>query len=140
MKKFFLIIGLCFLAACQPRINSRGNVVVKENLKNFAVGKTTMQDVLARCGAPSLLRGDYLWIYIGAKSEEITFGDIKLTDKFIVRMKFDANKILQSIEKVESQLKEDDNIDMNEEITGLIEETNRPENASSQNTTPPKDK
>jgi outer membrane protein assembly factor BamE (lipoprotein component of BamABCDE complex) len=122
MKKILLMAVACFLEACQPRINARGNVIVEEKFKNFAVGKTTMQDVLTQCGAPSLLRNNYLWIYVGARSEEKAFSDPKLNDKFVVRMEFDSNKILKSIEKIDAQPKDNDHMVMNEEVTGLINE------------------
>jgi outer membrane protein assembly factor BamE (lipoprotein component of BamABCDE complex) len=118
MKKNLLIIVLCFVAACQPRVNSRGNVTVEDSFSSFVVGKTTMENVLEKCGTPSLLRSNYSWIYIGAKVEETAFEDVKLTQRFIVRMTFDQNKILKSIEKIDP--KNDSQVFMDEEITNLM--------------------
>jgi outer membrane protein assembly factor BamE (lipoprotein component of BamABCDE complex) len=119
MKSKFLVLGLCFLAACQPRVNSRGNITVEENLGQFIEGKTTMDDVLQKCGTPSLHQDNYSWIYIGSKVEEDNFKKIKLTYQFIVKMTFDQNKILKRIERITSNEKDDDSF-MNMEFTRLM--------------------
>jgi outer membrane protein assembly factor BamE (lipoprotein component of BamABCDE complex) len=118
MRNGLLIYGLCFLAACQPRVNSRGNVIVEENFNSFVVGKTTTDDVLEKCGTPSLHKDNYSWIYVGSKVEEDAFNEVKSTHEFIVKMTFDHNKILRSIDKIDSGKRADLSID--EEITSLI--------------------
>ncbi|MDR1982426.1 MAG: hypothetical protein LBQ08_01345 [Holosporaceae bacterium] len=121
MKNYSLILALCFLAACQPRVNSRGNVTLEENFDSFVVGKTTMNDVLERCGTPSLHTDNYSWIYIGLRVEEDVFNDVKQTYRFVVKMTFDQNKVLKSIEKIDTP--GDSNASMDEEITNLVNES-----------------
>jgi outer membrane protein assembly factor BamE (lipoprotein component of BamABCDE complex) len=120
MKKavFSSVIALMILAGCQPVINSRGNIIVEENMAGFIVGKTTMADVLKKCGTPSLHKDDFTWIYIGSQSEEVAFGSVDLKNRFIVRMQFNVDKILQSLEKINPG--ESDEITTDEEITNLI--------------------
>jgi outer membrane protein assembly factor BamE (lipoprotein component of BamABCDE complex) len=121
MKNCLLICGLCLaVTACQPTIDSRGNVTVEESFKSFVIGKTTMDDVLTKCGTPSLHRDNYSWIYVGLKVEEDRMKNIKPFYTFIVKMTFNQNKILESIEKIDqNNLKE---INMDEEIVRLISE------------------
>jgi outer membrane protein assembly factor BamE (lipoprotein component of BamABCDE complex) len=120
MKKvvFSLVVVLAVLVGCQPAINSRGNVIVEENMTEFVVGKTTMADVLKKCGTPSLHKDDFTWIYIGCQSEEVAFGSVDLNNRFIVRMRFDPSKVLRSVEKINPG--ESDEIATDEEITNLI--------------------
>jgi outer membrane protein assembly factor BamE (lipoprotein component of BamABCDE complex) len=121
MKNCSLILAACFLAACQPKTNPRGNTTVEENFSGFVVGKTTTNDVLEKCGTPSLHKDNYSWIYVGSKVEENTFGDIKLVHRFTVRMTFDENKILKSIEKIDP--KNSGDAAMDEEIVNLTNES-----------------
>ncbi|MDR0632096.1 MAG: hypothetical protein LBF54_02580 [Holosporaceae bacterium] len=118
MRNGLLICGLCFLVACQSRLNSRGNVIVEESFNSFVVGKTTINDVLEKCGTPSLHRDNYSWIYVGSKVEEDVFNEVKPTYKFIVKMTFDHNNVLKSINKIDCRDHTDLSID--EEITSLI--------------------
>ncbi|MDR2068237.1 MAG: hypothetical protein LBP41_04595 [Holosporaceae bacterium] len=112
------LLVLAVLAGCQPIVNSRGNVIVEENIAAFTVGKTSMADVLKRCGTPSLHKDDFTWIYIGSRSEEVAFGDVDLKNRFVVRMRFGSNKILQSVKIINPG--ESDEISADEEITNLI--------------------
>lgn len=122
MKKSILIGGaiLGLLTACQPIINSRGNVTVEENLGKFVVGKTTMSDVIELCGTPSLHKDNFTWIYIGAKSEDVAFHAIAMTNRCVVKMTFDSNKVLRSVNRI--PLSEDDSLLTDEEITQLMTE------------------
>jgi outer membrane protein assembly factor BamE (lipoprotein component of BamABCDE complex) len=106
--------------ACQPTIDSRGNVTVEENFNSFVVGKTTMNDVLEKCGTPSLHRSNYSWIYVGLKTEEDRQKNVKPFYEFIVKMTFNHDKILESIEKVDPKNRRE--IIMDKEVTRLIGE------------------
>jgi outer membrane protein assembly factor BamE (lipoprotein component of BamABCDE complex) len=118
MKNYALVLLLCFITACHPRINSRGNGHVEENFNSFIVGKTTMDDVLEKCGPPSLHRDNHCWIYVGFKIEEDTFKNVKLIHESTVRMIFDSNNVLKSIEKIDPTSKTA--VLMDEEITKLM--------------------
>jgi outer membrane protein assembly factor BamE (lipoprotein component of BamABCDE complex) len=91
---------------------------VEENANGFVVGRTTMDEVLEKCGTPSLHKDNYTWIYIGQKVEENNFKDIKQIYRFVVRMTFDEAKVLKSIEKIDPS--KNDDLAMNEEYVNLI--------------------
>jgi outer membrane protein assembly factor BamE (lipoprotein component of BamABCDE complex) len=74
-------------------------VTVEEHLGDFAIGKTTMDEVLTKCGTPSLLSDGRTWIYVGQKVEEDNLKNVRQTYQFIIRLTFDDNKILQSIDR-----------------------------------------
>jgi outer membrane protein assembly factor BamE (lipoprotein component of BamABCDE complex) len=109
---------LCFLAACEAKINSRGNNIAMEKFYSFKSGKTTTEDVLRECGTPSLHKDNYTWIYVSAKSHEKAFQDVKLKEKCVIKMVFNEKKILKSIEKIKQ--KQNNDILMDEDITPLL--------------------
>ena len=84
-----------FLVSCEPFVNSRGNVVAEKEIGSFIVGKTTMEDVLRSCGSPSLHKDNFTWIYIGGRSEEVSFSGVQLKDRSVIKLIFDKNKVLK---------------------------------------------
>jgi hypothetical protein len=71
-----------------------------EKYDAFVENKTTSDDVLNVCGSPSLQRG-LVWIYVGHRSEEISFQKPELKDRIIVRLTFDQRGLLKSKEKMD---------------------------------------
>ncbi|MDR2794435.1 MAG: hypothetical protein LBB12_01515 [Holosporaceae bacterium] len=110
----FIAFWLC---SCQPKVSLRGNPAICNKYDSFVVGKTTLEDVLKNCGSPSLCHGSSILIYIGYKSEEVSFRDVELKDRITVRMEFDANGILKSIQKADE--KGMSNVGLDEDVTGL---------------------
>jgi outer membrane protein assembly factor BamE (lipoprotein component of BamABCDE complex) len=106
--------------ACQPAIDSRGNVTVEESFNSFVVGKTTMSDVLEKCGTPSLHCDNYSWIYVGLKTEEDRFKNVKSFYDFIVKITFNPDRTLKLIERIDPTNRRE--ITMDKEVTRLIEE------------------
>lgn len=96
-----VISSIFVLCSCQPRVDLRGNITLHEKYDGFVEGKTTCSDVLSVCGSPSLQRG-HVWIYIGHKSEEISFHKPELKERIIVRLTFDQNGLLKSKEKMDT--------------------------------------
>lgn len=117
-KRLLGFAVLALLVACQPRINSRGNVTVADNLDKFIVGRTTMSEVISMCGTPSLHKDNYTWIYIGAKSEEVAFHEVEMKDKCIVKMTFGTDKMLRSVDRI--PLSDDSVVLQDESLTPLI--------------------
>ncbi|GHU16785.1 hypothetical protein FACS189472_02630 [Alphaproteobacteria bacterium] len=117
IAKIMIVPIMFVLCSCQPKVNQRGNVTIFDKYDTFVVGKTGKDDILKACGSPSLCLGDSTWIYVGYKSEEISFHDVELKDRMTVRMEFDENNLLKSIQKV----KEDSlsSIHLDEDVTKL---------------------
>ncbi|MDR2106912.1 MAG: hypothetical protein LBO73_00040 [Holosporaceae bacterium] len=119
MRKKISAAAFCFLIACQSAVNTRGNIEAEEYLDGFIVGKTSMNEVLSKCGTPSLHRDNYSWIYVASTTEEDIFKNITPIREFVVKLVFDKNKILKSVQKI-SLPKDRGDIIMDEEITELI--------------------
>ena len=99
MSKIVFLSAFVSLVACQPFVDSRGNVVISEYVDSFVIGQTTTDEVIQKCGTPSLHKDNLTWIYISAKSEETSFKGIELKDQTVIRLTFDSNKILRDIKK-----------------------------------------
>lgn len=95
-----ILFGLLLIAACEPIKNARGNMVIGEEVGSFVIGKTTMEDVLEKCGTPSLHRDDLSWIYFGANSEVTSFKGCELKDPKVIKLTFGEDKILKNIQKI----------------------------------------
>ncbi len=96
LLKRCLFFFLLFLVSCEPFVNSRGNVVIKKEIDSFVIGRTTMADVLKSCGSPSLHKDNFTWIYIGGRSEEVSFHGTQLKDRSVIKLIFDKNQILKN--------------------------------------------
>ena len=105
MNKFsvLLLCALYVLCACEPKVNLRGNLSLADNVDTFVVGKTTVADVVRACGSPSIQKDNFVWIYSGWRSEELAFRNVDVKDKMIVRMAFDKNGVLKSLDKIKSE-------------------------------------
>lgn len=100
MNKILFLSGALLLAGCQPRANPRGNIMIADELDSFVVGKTTMSDVIQKCGTPSLHADDFTWIYFSAIAKETAFSDVSLQNRLVIKMIFDSNCVLRSIQKI----------------------------------------
>lgn len=98
LKNLFCMLLLC--SACQPIVNSRGNLVIPECVDSFVVGETTMDEVIKKCGTPSLHKDNLTWIYLSGRSEVTSFKIVEMKNNLVVRLTFDENKILRNIEKL----------------------------------------
>jgi outer membrane protein assembly factor BamE (lipoprotein component of BamABCDE complex) len=97
----WVVLGL-LSCGCEPRVNMRGNITLVDNLQNFVVGKTKKDDVLRQCGSPSLCESDSVWIYGTCRAEDVAFSDVQLKSECVVRMKFDSEGVLASLDRIDA--------------------------------------
>ncbi len=128
--KKYLLISVTLLAACEPFSHSRGNVTAEGQFRSFIIGQTTMEDVLRKCGTPSLHKNNFTWIYTGGVSEETSFKGIEIKDRAIIRLSFDANKVLKNKELIRPSNNvyhfDEDTTDLmsNQEVENLLKKSN----------------
>ena len=113
--KFSLLCSL--LVGCESTVNNRGNRLFFENMQNFQVGKTTAQEVVDVCGSPSLQQDELNWVYIKAESEDIAFRKVEVKNQSVVKLRFNRQGILESMEEIPQA--NEINIPFDEEITSL---------------------
>jgi outer membrane protein assembly factor BamE (lipoprotein component of BamABCDE complex) len=77
MKKTHLLVvcALSLLAACEPTVANRGNVLDPDNLAQVKPGLTTREEVATRLGTPTEVStfDEKVWYYIGRKTEQYSF-------------------------------------------------------------------
>jgi outer membrane protein assembly factor BamE (lipoprotein component of BamABCDE complex) len=110
-----LLVMALVSGGCQPTVNCHGNIVFDDAIAGFVVGQTKVNEVLDKCGTPSIYRDPLTWIYIKYKSEEIAFKRANAKDKLVVRMKFDQNGVLRSLDTIKADKFQD--VQEDEEIT-----------------------
>lgn len=121
--KAVMFCSALLLIGCQPRVDSRGNIMLADELKNLVVGKTTMSDVIQRCGTPSLHVDNFTWIYISATAKETSFSEVSLKNRLVVKMTFSEDRVLRSVKKIKQPRK--DIVPMDKKITHLRSTNNR---------------
>ena len=91
------------LAACAPRIDTRGNLPDEEMLAEVIPGEMEKEEVAELLGAPStitMFTGEY-WYYISEKTESLAFFEPEVTERKVVIVKFDKKGIVETIEKLD---------------------------------------
>lgn len=89
-------LAVAFVAACSPRIATRGNAPEPEQLEQIIVGESTKGDVTNILGTPSSVAAfdDNVWLYISRVTETVAFFEPETVDQRVVLIAFDtANRV-----------------------------------------------
>lgn len=89
------------LFACQPTVDQRGNAPQADKLSQIQPGKTDKGTVTRLIGSPSSVAefDPNVWYYVSAKTEDMAFLKTETLDQNVVKITFDKNGIVQSIQK-----------------------------------------
>ena len=77
MKKKYAL-SLCFiavLAACEPTVANRGNILDLDALAQIKPGVTTREEVATKLGTPTAIStfDEKTWYYVGRETEQYSF-------------------------------------------------------------------
>jgi outer membrane protein assembly factor BamE (lipoprotein component of BamABCDE complex) len=100
MKPTFLLLLPLLLAACEPIVAERGNLVDPDRLARVKLGDSK-DDVYKALGSATALGtfDENTWYYIGQRTEQVSFFLPEVTDREIVEIDFDDNDQVSSIKK-----------------------------------------
>ena len=105
MKKIHLILPglMALLAACEPTVASRGNVLDPDNLAQIKPGATTREEVASTLGSPTEVStfDEKIWYYIGRKTEQYSFFRPDVVSQQAVEVDFDDSGIVASVKNVD---------------------------------------
>ncbi len=108
-KKIFIsaISAACILSmagACTPETATRGNFVKNYQLERIKPGKDTRQSVLRTLGSPTTTDpfDNRVWYYLGQKTEKHGMFDPEIIDELAIRLTFNDEGLLDSVEKLEN--------------------------------------
>ena len=102
MKPTFLLpLLLLLLAACEPKVAERGNLVDPDRLARVKTGDSK-DDVFKALGSATALGtfNENNWYYIGQRTEQESFFLPEVTEREVVEIDFDDNDQVASIKKL----------------------------------------
>lgn len=105
MKKIIaLFLVTLFIQACTPTQSSRGNMVEDFRMKEITPGVSSRTNVLKSLGSPTTVApfDDNIWYYIGQKMEKKGIFDPEVKDEKIVKVAFNDEGIVETMEIVDS--------------------------------------
>jgi outer membrane protein assembly factor BamE (lipoprotein component of BamABCDE complex) len=100
----FLILGLtALLAACEPTVANRGNILDPERLAEIKPGTSTREEVAAKLGTPTEIStfDDKTWYYVGRQTEQYSFLDPEVVKQQAIQVTFDDKGIVKSLDKLD---------------------------------------
>lgn len=92
---------LCIgIAACSPRLDTRGYQFDPDTLSQIVPGTHTRDDVSEILGSPSstAVLDSETWYYIGNQTETFAFFEPKVTERQVVTIVFDDNGVVSKID------------------------------------------
>ena len=99
-----LCLGLAvLLAACEPTIANRGNILDPDHLAEIKPGTSTREDVATKLGTPTEIStfDDKTWYYVGRQTKQYSFLDPEVVKQQAVEVKFDDNGIVTAVNNLD---------------------------------------
>jgi len=93
------MIGLLLLAACEPTIANRGNILDADKLAEIKPGETTREEVATKLGTPTRVStfDDKTWYYLGRQTQQYSFLDPEVLKQKAVEIKFDDTGTVMAV-------------------------------------------
>jgi len=87
-------------SACAPRVDTRGNAVLMEDVAAVEPGVFTRDHVLSKLGSPSSTAnfGDDVWYYISERTETLAFLAPKVIQRQVIAVVFDQHGVVKSVD------------------------------------------
>ncbi|MGE3771179.1 MAG: outer membrane protein assembly factor BamE [Bdellovibrionales bacterium] len=101
-KSLFLALVLLAVAACQPIVANRGNMVDDERLEQIKVGETDQATVQSVLGPPTMI-GTFdtsTWYYSGMRTKRMAFFDPRISEERTLAIVFDESGIVKEITNI----------------------------------------
>lgn len=123
--KFLALPALLAVAlsasACSPIVRTSGSLFEPETLSQLQPGVSRDSDVMALLGTPtaeSTFDPRHEWYYVGQRTEQTAFFAPEVTDRQILRIRFDDNGVLAAADKL--TLADGKEIDPNSRTTPTV--------------------
>ena len=106
LPSLLLLLSACLLvSACTPMKASRGNMLEDYQVAALAPGVDTKAEVTRKVGSPTTVApfDENTWYYLGQVTEKRAVLDPKVVEEKIYRMSFNAEGILQTVDRVDNK-------------------------------------
>ncbi len=97
----FSATAIWALAACEPTVAERGNMVDPDKLAQVKPG-ASKEEVAKLLGSPTEIGtfDENYWFYMGQRTEQESFFDPVVTDRRVVEVDFDENDKVSSVRQM----------------------------------------
>ena len=91
------------LAACQPVIANRGNILDPEALAQVTPGTSTREDVATKLGTPTEVStfDEKIWYYVGRQTEQYSFLSPDVMKQQAIEVDFDDAGIVKAVTNID---------------------------------------
>ena len=106
----FLILGLAaLLAACEPTMANRGNILDPDRLAEIKAGASTREEVQAKLGSPTEVStfDDKTWYYVGRQTKQYSFLDPEVVKQEAIEVKFDDKGVVTAVNNLDLSKSQD---------------------------------
>ena len=93
------------LAACTPRLDTRGNLPDPDLLAEIKTGQHNREQVARILGSPSSIAifGQETWLYVSKRTETLAFFAPEINERKVVILRFDSNGVVADISTLGSE-------------------------------------
>lgn len=94
-------LALLAVSACNPRVESRGNLLDPVIVQKIEPGKHNRAEVSRMLGTPSSKAAfdENTWYYISERAERVAFFDPKIVEQKVLMVKFDSDGVVTEVRK-----------------------------------------
>ncbi|MBV8061490.1 MAG: outer membrane protein assembly factor BamE [Alphaproteobacteria bacterium] len=91
------------IAACEPTVATRGNILDPDRLAEVKAGTSTREEVATKLGTPTQIStfDDKTWYYVGRRTEQYSFFDPEVVEQKAVAIHFNDQGIVATIEPLD---------------------------------------
>lgn len=91
------------LAACEPTVANRGNILDADRLAEIKAGTSTREDVATKLGTPTEVStfDDKVWYYVGRQTEQYSFLDPEVVQQKAVEIRFDDKGVVTAVSNLD---------------------------------------
>lgn len=107
--------------ACSPIVRTNGSMFDTDTLTQLQPGVSRDSDVAALLGTPtteSTFDPRHEWYYVGQRTEQRAFFAPEVTDRQVLRIRFDDNGVLTAVDRL--TLADGEDIDPNSRTTPTV--------------------
>lgn len=104
-----LLAMAVLIAACNPIIDTRGNLPHSEDVEKIKVGASTRDEVASVLGTPSSVAtfDPNTWYYISKRTETVAFFRPDVLDQKVLTVRFDEAGLVREISQTDKEAGEE---------------------------------
>lgn len=103
LKPILPFVVLALLAACEPTMANRGNILDADKLGEVKVGESTRENVATTLGTPTLIStfDDKIWYYVGRETKQYSFLEPEVLKQQAIEIRFDEQGVVTTVNKLD---------------------------------------